>query len=71
MRTDLFDFEALKASIYFKIKRYKESLYRGEMKDDRRHGKGVCVYEVGRVYEGEWRHDKRHGKGFEVFSTGC
>lgn len=70
MITDLFDFEALKKSDKFAIKRYKESLYRGEIDDGTRHGKGICVYEIGRVYEGDWLGDKRHGKGYERFSNG-
>ena len=52
------------------IKRYKDSLYRGELIDGSRHGLGICVYEIGRVYEGEWGDDKRHGKGYERFSNG-
>ena len=54
MITDLFDFEELKTRKNFAIKRYKESLYRGELDDGHRHGQGICVYEIGRVYEGQW-----------------
>jgi len=52
MITDLFDFEKLKAHPNFAIKRYKESLYRGQLENTMRHGDGICVYEIGRVYEG-------------------
>ena len=38
MITDLFDFEELKTRKNFAIKRYKESLYRGELDDGHRHG---------------------------------
>ena len=69
MITDLFDFEELKQKKDFAIKRYKESLYRGELVSGHRHGQGICVYEIGRVYEGEWVDDKRHGKGYELFSN--
>ena len=70
MITDLFSFEELKSRTNFAIKRYKESLYRGEIETGHRHGTGICVYEIGRVYEGEWSNDKRHGKGYERFSNG-
>ena len=70
MITDLFDFEELKTREIFAIKRYKESLYRGEVQEGKRHGQGICVYEIGRVYEGDWNDDKRHGKGYERFSNG-
>ena len=52
MITDLFDFDELKARPDFAIKRYKESLYRGEISNSHRHGTGICVYEIGRIYEG-------------------
>ena len=70
MVTDLFDFDELKTRKDFLIKRYKESLYRGEIKDGKRHGQGICVYSVTRLYEGDWSEDKRHGKGYERFSNG-
>ncbi len=35
-----------------------------------RNGKGVMVYNNGRVYEGEWMSDKRHGSGYERYSNG-
>ena len=70
MVTDLFDFEELKKCEHFAIKRYKESLYRGEVVDGLRQGQGICIYEIGRVYEGEWFDDRRHGKGYERFSNG-
>ena len=70
MITDLFDFELLKKQKNFAIKRYKESLYRGEVTNGMRQGIGICVYENGRVYEGSWDVDKRHGKGYERFSNG-
>ena len=70
MMTDLFDFEELKTRKHFAIKRYKASLYRGEIVNGLREGQGICVYEIGRVYEGAWSDDKRHGKGYERFSNG-
>lgn len=54
MLTDLFDFEMLKQSKNFHVKRYKDSLYRGEIENKKRHGLGICCYEIGRIYEGSW-----------------
>mmetsp|Transcript_42208 Transcript_42208/g.64711 ORF Transcript_42208/g.64711 Transcript_42208/m.64711 type:complete len:102 (-) Transcript_42208:3157-3462(-) len=67
-----FDYEHLrKESANFNIKQYKDSIYRGEINNKRkRHGKGVIVYDTGRIFEGEWQTDKRHGRGFELFSNG-
>ena len=38
MITDLFSFDELKTRPNFAIKRYKESLYRGELDDGKREG---------------------------------
>ena len=67
---DLINFDKLKVLPTFKIKAYKDSVYRGEISDSKRHGQGVIVYTSSRVYEGEWVNDKRHGTGFERFSNG-
>jgi hypothetical protein len=68
-----FDYEAIRLkSPLFTIKQYKDSIYRGEVhsKTFKRHGKGVVVYDTGRVYEGCWHKDKRHGSGYELFANG-
>ena len=39
------------------------SKYKGEMKDGKRHGRGVFVRPDGMKYEGEWRNDKPGGQG--------
>jgi hypothetical protein len=72
MISELFDYDLLrKESANFNVKQYKDSIYRGEINEKRkREGKGVIVYETGRIYEGEWSHDKRHGRGYELFSNG-
>ena len=72
MISDEFDYMQLRIeSPFFNIKQYKDSIYRGEInKKRKREGKGVIVYDTGRVYEGEWHNDKRNGRGFELFSNG-
>ena len=72
MISDLFDYEVLrKESDRFHVKQYKDSIYRGEIKVNRkRDGKGVIVYDSGRIYEGDWENDKRNGRGFELFPNG-
>jgi hypothetical protein len=42
----------LHVSEKLKLKRYKTSVYYGEMKENKRHGKGIMLYDNGRVYEG-------------------
>lgn len=67
-----FDYDELrKESSKFNIKQYKDSIYRGEINGKRkREGRGVIVYDTGRIYEGQWDADKRHGRGYELFSNG-
>ena len=38
--------------------------------NDKRHGKGRCVYANGDVYEGDFVNDKRHGKGKYIYADG-
>jgi hypothetical protein len=62
----------------FGFKKYLKALYRGEVIDGKRQGKGVIVYEPVpggdprgiRVYEGEWTNDQRNGNGYERFNNG-
>jgi len=54
---------------------YRTSIFYGEVKefDDGRwikEGKGVLMYETGRIYEGSWKNNKRDGIGFEKFENG-
>jgi hypothetical protein len=52
-----FSFEEIRDLDSFAIKQYKDSIYRGEIDwlgTKKRHGKGVIVYNSGRVYEGTW-----------------
>lgn len=62
MISEEFDYEEVRlASKKFSIKKYKDGIYRGEVhgKTLKRHGKGVMVYDSGRIYEGLWKRDKR------------
>lgn len=61
MHSTVFSYDDLKSSDTFRIKHYKDSLYRGELNERKREGRGVIVYENGRFYEGYWLNDKRHG----------
>ena len=72
MLSEEFDYEKVRKSTNFRIKKYKDSLYRGEVHPEthKRQGQGVMVYDSGRLYEGTWKVDKRHGKGFEAFASG-
>ena len=70
MRSSLFDFDELKRSPLFTVKRYKDALYLGQTKQGERHGRGVMLYDCGRLYEGFWQAGQRHGKGFELDSDG-
>ena len=68
--SELVNFEELKKSDYFKTKRYMDALYKGEIVNGKRQGKGVMRYRNARIYEGDWEADLRHGKGFEKYPNG-
>jgi hypothetical protein len=57
MESSMFDYEQLRKSPTFGIKKYHDAVYRGELKDGKRHGLGVMVYRKSRVYEGSWSSD--------------
>ena len=38
------------------------SVYVGEVKDGKRHGRGTCTYSDG-IYDGKWKNDMKHGRG--------
>ena len=44
--------------------------YDGELKDEKRNGKGIYYYANGDRYDGEWKDDKRNGKGIFYCSNG-
>jgi len=44
--------------------------YKGEYRDDNRHGQGVMTWEDGGIYEGQWENDREHGKGRMTYLNG-
>ena len=44
LRPDLLDWDQLKLSANFAVKNYKDSVYRGEIVDSKRNGKGIITY---------------------------
>ena len=53
MESNMFNYEEIMKLPNFGIKKYQDSVYRGELTDDnRRFGWGVMVYRKNRVYEG-------------------
>lgn len=58
MESNMFDYEEIKKSQFFGIKKYADSVYRGELTEqNKREGYGVMVYRKNRVYEGYWVKD--------------
>ena len=37
--------------------------YKGEFKNDLKHGYGIFEWSDGRIYDGQWNKGKFHGKG--------
>jgi len=42
---------------------FGSSIYEGEVKNGKAHGKGILTFNDGTTYEGEFRKNKPHGKG--------
>ena len=54
----MFDYEEIKKSQFFGIKKYADSVYRGELTEqNKREGYGVMVYRKNSVYECYWVND--------------
>ena len=47
----------------YKIIKYGEYEYEGEIKDSKRDGYGKLIFENGIYYIGQWKNDMKHGKG--------
>lgn len=45
------------------IKLQDGAIYKGQMRDGKRHGKGKQLWEDGKIYEGYFKNDVMHGKG--------
>lgn len=44
--------------------------YKGEWKNDKRSGYGICERTDGLKYAGEWLNNKKHGYGITYFKDG-
>ena len=57
--------------LFFSKKFFKKRLgYEGELKDNKRQGKGTHIWDNGDKYEGEWFDDQKHGQGTSTWSDG-
>lgn len=53
-------------------KKYKDGgMYIGELKNDKKEGKGKMIFKGGDIYEGEWLNDKQHGRGKMIWANGA
>ena len=50
--------------------KFDDQEYEGQMKDGKRHGKGIMRWTDGDVYQGEYKEGKMHGKGIYKFKSG-
>lgn len=55
---------------FTKLNAEKAGEYTGEIKDGKRHGKGIVKYEDGSYYDGEWDNNIYHGQGTLKTSAG-
>jgi hypothetical protein len=56
--------ETLQANPQTQLKKFRESVFLGEIRDNKRNGWGLMIYANGRVYEGTWKDNYKHGKGY-------
>ena len=70
MESAIFEFLQVREAENFGLKAYKDSCYKGELLNGKRHGLGVCIYKTQRLYEGQWLNDNRNGRGMERYSNG-
>lgn len=54
MESTVFDYEEVRNTEKFGIKKYSDAIYRGEITSGKRNGMGVMFYKKSRVYEGFW-----------------
>ena len=53
-----------------KIKEYDDGIYEGEIKNNKKDGKGIYYYKHGDRYEGEFKNDNIDGKGIYYWLDG-
>jgi hypothetical protein len=46
------------------------SVYEGEWRNGKRHGRGICIFSDGSVYEGDFKKSHIHGHGVMIWSDG-
>ena len=52
------------------LKKYiDQSVYQGELRNEKRNGKGRYDYPNGDVYVGQWKNDKFHGQGVFIYQN--
>ena len=55
---------------FVQTRRYGDSSYTGELKDDKRNGQGTLTFPDGETYSGTWKDDKYNGQGTLTFADG-
>ena len=64
------DINKTKYSHELKILYEENGRYEGEIKNDKKEGKGIFYWNNGNRYEGDFRNDKIEGKGIYYFNSG-
>jgi hypothetical protein len=52
MESTVFDYDSMRKSENFGIKKYADAIYKGEIQNGKRNGNGIMQYKKNRVYEG-------------------
>lgn len=56
--------ETIKNNPCLQLKKFRESVFLGEIQEGKRNGLGLMLYANGRLYEGSWKDNYKHGKGY-------
>lgn len=51
-----------------RILEYRNGMYQGQAKGNKRHGQGILITDDNIIIAGEWRNDLMTGKGFVLLS---
>lgn len=52
----------------FQLCNYRNGLYHGNLKDNKRNGKGILITDDGEIIVGLWKNDKLHGIAIVIMS---
>lgn len=53
-----------------KILEYRNAIYQGQTKANKRNGTGILITDDGKIFVGTWKNDQLYGHAFVALNTG-